>query len=152
MEKNELPQTVKLVYNAELNCMVDVADNRYVQGIDSGVEYRKVGEKIIDVDDIHKLTYEQKVNLLWESMQASGITEKEIAEGIKNGYIQDGINKIITLLGGKVGEGESIINFKEKIMEWLTEWGNSRRPKKCIHFYLADRIDETYQLHRKEGK
>ena len=45
MEKNELPQTVKLVYNAELNCMVDVADNRYVQGIDSGVEYRKVGEE-----------------------------------------------------------------------------------------------------------
>jgi len=24
IEKNELPQTVKLVYNAELNCMVDV--------------------------------------------------------------------------------------------------------------------------------
>ena len=43
MEK--MAERIKLIYNAELNCMVDVTDSRYVQGIDGSIEYRKVGEE-----------------------------------------------------------------------------------------------------------
>ena len=144
MEKNELPQTVKLVYNAELNCMVDVIDNRYVQGIDSGVEYRKV------------LSHDEDDAIIKASAEIRELIFNDYPES-QGGMVGSPVEVLLCALDWikkrKVGEGESKEMIFENLIKWYKEW-YSANPHITINWaeFLAKKFSETYELHRKEGK
>ena len=143
MEKNELPQTVKLVYNAELNCMVDVADNRYVQGIDSGVEYRKV------------LSHDEDDAIIKASAEIRELIFNDYPES-QGGMVGSPVEVLLCALAWikkrKVGEEESEKELSENLDKWLKYIYDNKTNVISDGTQLARKILETYELHRKEGK
>jgi len=143
VEKNELPQTVKLVYNAELNCMVDVIDNRYVQGIDSGVEYRKV------------LSHDEDDAIIKASAEIRELIFNDYPES-QGGMVGSPVEVLLCALDWikkrKVGEEESEKELSENLDKWLKYIYDNKTNVISDGTQLARKILETYELHRKEGK